>query len=387
MNDELFLYLCTHKLLNSIKMKKIFALALLTVMTLTAAAQQVKFSVNGTAPADVKEVKVLDKLTGETIVSANVKGGKIALSGAAEKNALLAVMRDNSDWSVLFFNDGTPVTVDLKTNQLKGSDLNQHLTAADLASGKELEKLTSLIEEYNTMTPDMQKKKKDEFMGKYMAAMQTVKDCYQKIADDNRDNLIPAAFANIYPQLFEEEEIDQLFKKEYAYANHPYAKLMIQQFKEQEAEMRAAEEAKNAFLGKPFVDIEEPDAEGRMHKLSEYVGKGKWVLIDFWASWCGPCREEMPNVVAAYNKYHDKGFDIVGLSFDNKKKAWLDAIQELGMPWVHLSDLKGWKTVASGTYHITSIPASFLVDPNGIIVARDLREEALGEKLKEIFGE
>lgn len=152
-------------------------------------------------------------------------------------------------------------------------------------------------------------------------------------------------------------------------------------------QMRAIQAEKQKMIGQPFKDLEEADVDGKLHKLSEYVGKGRWVLVDFWASWCGPCRQEMPNVVANYQKYHDKGFDIVGLSFDKNKEAWVRAISDLQMPWIHLSDLKGWQTVASAVYNIRSIPASVLVNPDGIIVAIDLRGEQLGEKLKEIFGE
>ena len=96
---------------------------------------------------------------------------------------------------------------------------------------------------------------------------------------------------------------------------------------------------------------------------------------------------EMPNVVAAYDKYHAKGFDVVGLSFDSKKEAWVKAIEQLKMPWIHLSDLKYWRTVASEVYSVNSIPDNLLIDPQGKIVARGLRAEGLQAKLKEIFGE
>lgn len=130
-------------------------------------------------------------------------------------------------------------------------------------------------------------------------------------------------------------------------------------------------------------DFTLPDRDGKLFKLSSL--KGKVVLVDFWASWCGPCRKENPNLVKAYAKYHDKGFEIVGVSLDDKKEAWLKAIEADKLSWLHVSDLKGWKSDLATEYGIRSIPTSFLVDENGKIIAKDLRGEELDKKLSAIY--
>ena len=132
----------------------------------------------------------------------------------------------------------------------------------------------------------------------------------------------------------------------------------------------------------PEISLETP--AGEMVSLSSL--RGKYVLLDFWAAWCRPCRAENPNLVRAYSKYSGQNFEILQVSLDKTRDKWVQAIEQDGLPWLHISDLKFWRSEAAIDYQVNAIPASFLIDPEGKIIAKNLRGVQLEAKLKEIFG-
>ncbi len=162
-------------------------------------------------------------------------------------------------------------------------------------------------------------------------------------------------------------------KKEWS--NYHHAKVFIDMVEKQKA----------TSIGQVAPDINLPNPEGKIIPLSSL--RGKYVLVDFWAKWCGPCRQENPNVVRVYNKYKDKGFTVYGVSLDRSKEDWVKAIKDDGLTWTHVSDLKYWQSEAAQQYNITGIPFSLLLDPKGVIIAKNLRGGALDKKLAEIFND
>ncbi|MFA4871012.1 MAG: TlpA disulfide reductase family protein [Pedobacter sp.] len=157
----------------------------------------------------------------------------------------------------------------------------------------------------------------------------------------------------------------------------PFSKRVMTSFTGQKLTAKY-NKAKQIAIGKS-VDFTQTDDKGNEFKLSSL--RGKYVLVDFWASWCVPCRAENPHLLKAYNQLKSKGFEIVGISLDETKAAWLNAVKHDGMPWIQVSDLKGFKTEIAVKYGISAIPQNFLINPEGVIIAKDLRGENVNEKI------
>ena len=167
-----------------------------------------------------------------------------------------------------------------------------------------------------------------------------------------------------------------------------FGELFVDAFKDSDpsaaANMKAQiEQMKSFVVGGQAPDFTQKTPDGGEMSLSEL--RGKVVLVDFWASWCGPCRRENPNVVRMYNKYKDKGFDILGVSLDKTQDRWVQAIEQDGLEWHHVSDLKGWSNEVAQAYGVRSIPHTILLDQEGRIIARNLRGQALEDKLEQLF--
>ncbi|MDR2284377.1 MAG: TlpA family protein disulfide reductase [Sphingobacterium sp.] len=149
--------------------------------------------------------------------------------------------------------------------------------------------------------------------------------------------------------------------------------------------IKAEEAAKKTVDGAKFINITQLDPNGKKINLYDYLKGKKYVLVDFWASWCGPCRAENPHVLKVYNKYKAKGFDVFAISLDDSKDRWVKAIKDDNMPWAQVSDLKGWKNEAAQYYNITAIPMNYLLDANGNIVAKNLRGDNLEKEIAKLL--
>lgn len=335
--------------------------ALLFAMTVGA---QDKIQITG-AVSGTDSVLVFDLSQGMLRAKIPVREGRFSTTIPVEKQELLGIGSLRS--YIPFFADGNSVEIDFNTHTTKGSELNMLAGRCDYS-------LDSLATVYTASIRKMREGVSspgdmEELMSRYNNEREGILKQYAH-------TMIPAIYLPDMVMQLTYAQIEPWLKPDAPYMSHPRMATAI----------RFAEGMKKKQPGLLFTDLVMRDMDGRERKLSEWCGKGNYVLVDFWASWCAPCRKEMPNVVESYLKYHSKGYEIVGVSFDNQAPAWKAAVKNMGMDWPQISDLKGWESAAAEVYGVMGIPSNILLDGEGRIVASELRGERLFTKLKEIYG-
>lgn len=197
---------------------------------------------------------------------------------------------------------------------------------------------------------------------------------YIKFIQDNPASIVSADLLSVYSSSWNKDTVAMLYREfSPAVKNTIYGKNV--------SDFLALN--KNLKIGDKYVDFSQENIDGKTIKLSDF--QGKLVLLEFWGSWCGPCREGHPELVRTYNQFKNKGFEILGVAADTNKEQFGEAIKQDGLPWQNVSDLKGDKNKAALIYGVSAYPTNFLIDKNGIIIAKNLRGEKLVEKLKEIL--
>jgi len=354
-------------------MKKLIVCLLLSLPTL-AFADPSTFSVTGNIKGIQDQTiylrygKTTDSLrsaTGEfsfkgqieDLTTAYLRVGKTQTSFFLEKNAVLnfnAVLEELDNATV----SGTRLNDDLSKYTASIAELNNQRRPV----------MSTLMDAYQKKQPYQEYSDQVEKIDEQISAK--AKDFIK----NNTESIFSAWLVKSKFFYGEDEELSSMYnylKGDAAASNHA-----------KDLKIKIETNAKTS-VGQMAMEFTQNDQNDKPISLASL--RGKYVLVDFWASWCGPCRQENPNVVKAFNQYKDKGFTILGVSLDQKKDPWLKAIEKDQLTWTHVSDLKYWQNEVAVMYGINSIPASLLLDPNGKIIGKNLRGEALAKKLAELM--
>lgn len=329
--------------------------------------------------------------------------GSFSLYGKTEDPNIFILRINNGAYNYLLVtkDEKVKVTADgqtfSKTIQVKGSPGSQQLAELNFRMSELQFKIDSLTEIRNQVYQDPEKKEELAKITSQANGLVTAhKDFLLSFIQENPSSL--ASIAALYQQmgrqkLITPEENMEVFRAVDAalmatYPNSIHVKNFHSNVAKMESEKRQktlAQSEKQIDVGSLAPDISLPSPGGQVYSLSSL--RGKYVLLDFWAAWCGPCRRENPTLVANYNQYNKKGFEIFQVSLDKTQKAWEDAIIADKLTWpYHVSDLQYWSSAPARLYNVSSIPANYLLDPEGKIIAKDLRGPALAAKLATIFS-
>jgi len=309
-----------------------------------------------------------------------IKDGKFTFKGEQSTPALLYLMYQNNsenDQALDFFLENGTINVKMDNENPSATG-----TPNNDAYQKVRDKINSL---QNEMSDIYDKLSSEDNLG------DDVRAALEKQSEELEDRFIDVVVKGTKDNATNEVGVYML-KSFYYYMETPELAEIVSQIPERFNSDETINHIKEQVsklsataVGQKFTDFEMNDPEGKPVKLSDYAGKGKLVLVDFWASWCGPCRQEMPNVVKVYDQYKKKGFEIVGVSLDQTADAWKRGISELNITWPQMSDLKYWQCEAAAIYGVSAIPHTVLIDKDGTIIGRNLRGEKLYEKIAELL--
>ena len=326
---------------------------------------------------------------GENVIdSAFVKDGKFTFSGTLEEPTLASLMmvEQEAAKTVSMKRDMLAVYLDKGTISITTQDSISKATVKGSPANDAYLALNTQLKEVNEKASALQKEYRELYQAKDEEGMKKLEAKFDELDNEQKaimkDYLKKAPGTPIGMYVINQvagydivpSEIEPTFKKLSKEArNSPSGKEFAKRL----------QSAKKTAVGQPALAFSQATPEGKMVGLDAF--RGKYLLVDFWASWCGPCRQENPNVVKAYEKFKDRGFDILGVSLDDNKDKWLKAVEADKLAWTHVSDLKGWKNAAADLYGVRAIPQNVLIDPKGKIIAKNLRGDKLEEKLEELM--
>jgi peroxiredoxin/cell fate (sporulation/competence/biofilm development) regulator YlbF (YheA/YmcA/DUF963 family) len=370
---------------NDYFMKKIGFLLLTGLLVLASCGQSDEYKVNGTVEGVTEGQAVLQKIDAQgpvPIDTTEIVDGSFTFTGSIEFPELHLIYIDDNKMPVAFFLENSTISINadlenMQESEVTGSEIN-NIFADFNDSVPSNDRAQSLQQEFMDARQSGDQVKMQELAAEYQTIMQEQQQYYRDFVMNNTDNVVGAFLAMNMAGSMEMEELEELVAKLKAnLPGHPYVaevEKMLEPMKKQKA-AEGAIEVDKAAPGFTLTDI-----DGNEVSLESF--KGKYVLLDFWASWCKPCREENPNLVKAYNEFGGENFEIVGVSLDKTEEPWLKAIEEDNMTWTLLHDPQG---DVANTYGVQSIPFTLLLDKEGVIIEKNLRGDALQQKLEELL--